>query len=101
MHQITQYPNAYQYILQNKTNLFTKTCQSKRKKQLFNQSHLCLLVINIINKILINEIQAYNTKVIHCDQVGLMNMMVQLGNGLICYLINRTEETIHLDRGWR
>lgn len=30
------------------------------------------------------------------DQVWLMHMMVQLGNGLICYHINRTKEIIHM-----
>lgn len=30
------------------------------------------------------------------DQVWFMHMMVQLGNGLICYHINRTKEIIHM-----
>lgn len=56
--------NAYQFILQKRNNLFTKTCQNTRKKkQLFNHSHLCQLVITIQNKALINEIQVKSTKV--------------------------------------
>lgn len=32
----------------------------------------------------------------HHDQVGMMHIVVQLGNGFICYHINRTREIIHM-----